>query len=93
MSPTHLPKGPRHRPDARLWQAFRALKRQLTVASKSFASTVGDPTLPLLILGAITAHVIATCVFDAPAIGFGILSIGGLTAVLEAKMHKDRDDR
>jgi len=92
MSPTHLPKDPSQGPDLRLWQVCGAIKRQLTAASASFASTVSDPIVPLIVLGAIVAHVIAICVFDAPAVGFGILSIGGLTAFLEAKKHKDRDD-
>lgn len=91
MSPTHLPGDPRDGPDTKLWRIYRAIKCRLT--SNSFASTVGHPIVPLLILGAMAAHVIATCVFDAPALGFVILFLGSLTAFLEAKMHKDHDDR
>jgi hypothetical protein len=85
MSPVHLPQDPHGR---RAEPARRAL-----AAWKSLASTLGDPTLPLTILGVIAAYVVATWVFNAPTeIGIGILFIGGLTALLETKMRNDNRD-
>jgi hypothetical protein len=86
MSPIYLPKDPRDRPGGPA--------RKAMAAWTSFATTLGDPSLPLIILGVIAASVVATWVFDAPAeIGLGILFIGGLTAFLETKMRNDHRDR
>jgi hypothetical protein len=64
------------------------------VGLTSISRTAKDPTLPVLLLGAIGAAFFATVVLHAPAeIVFGLLFIGCLTAILETKMHNDDRDR
>lgn len=77
-----------------LARLYAAIGRRGRVGLTSVSRTAKDPTLPLLLLGAIGAAFFATVVLHAPAeIVFGLLFIGCLTAVLETKMHNDDRDR
>jgi hypothetical protein len=77
-----------------LRRAYSAIRTRGYAGLSSIARTSKDPTLPLLVLGAIGAAFVAALVFNAPPeIVFGILFIGGLTAFLETKMHNDNRDR
>jgi hypothetical protein len=77
-----------------LARLYAAIGRRGRVGLSSVSRTAKDPTLPLLLLGAIGAAFFATVVMHAPAeIVFGLLFIGCLTAVLETKMHNDDRDQ
>jgi len=57
----------------------------------SFARTIGDPVLPLLIFGVIGVALFASLILKASNdIVFGILLIGCLTALVETKMRNDK---
>ena len=59
----------------------------------SFARTIQDPILPLLILGVIGVTLFASLILKASDdIVFGVLFIGCLTAFLEIKMRNDNRD-
>jgi hypothetical protein len=59
----------------------------------SFAWTIQDPILPLLILGVIGVALFASLILKASDdIVFSVLLVGCLTAFLEIKMRNDNRD-
>lgn len=94
MSSNVTPPNPPLPRGSLLRRACSAIRTRGHAGFSSVVRTSKDPTLPLLVLGAIGAAFVAAFVFRAPSeIVFGILVIGGLTAFLETKMHNDNRDR
>jgi hypothetical protein len=74
----------------RRWRS--AMRRAAGTRMTSFARTIKDPILTLLILGVIGVALFASLILKASDdIVFGVGFIGCLTAFLEIKMRNDRD--
>jgi hypothetical protein len=69
------------------------MRRAAGTRMTSFARTIQDPILPLLILGVIGVALFAWLILKvSDDIVFGVLFIGCLTAFLEIKMRNDNRD-
>jgi hypothetical protein len=68
-----------------------AVRHAERIRMTSFARTIRDPFLPLLILGVIGVALFASLILKASDdIVFGVIVIGCLTAFLEIKARNDK---